>query len=281
MVLLTCYNRREMTLSCLRSLEENKKDFGEIMGEELRLRYIITDDASTDHTEEALRSLGADITILKGNGNLFWCGGMRKSMNYAAKMLNNGSENADYVMLVNDDVTFFHNALRKLVERQKSSNCDVVVGATSDAKGELTYGGVRKTSRFFAKFEEIGPSQEPVLCDTFHCNCVLMTRETFLFSGNLDKHFVHSMGDYDYGMRMYKAGRIVINTRGYVGVCEKNPVEGSWLDSTLPRLERLKKKESMKGLPRKDWYHFVRKNYGLFPAVYHFVTPYIRILLGI
>ncbi|MBR6850260.1 MAG: hypothetical protein IKM88_08515, partial [Lachnospiraceae bacterium] len=71
-----------------------------------------------------------------------------------------------------------------------------------------------------------------------------------------------------------------VNTADFVGECDDNDVSGSWKDRALDRKTRLKLKEGPKGLPRKDWYHFVRKNYSFPAAVYHSMTPYLRILLG-
>ena len=122
--------------------------------------------------------------------------------------------------------------------------------------------------------------EEPLPCDTFNCNCLLLDAACFLAMGNLDRAYVHSMGDYDYGLRLKKAGKIVVNSADYIGICDDNRIEGSWRDRTLSRRERLKKKESPKGLPRRDWYHYVRKNYSFPAALYHSLTPYLRILLG-
>ena len=38
-------------------------------------------------------------------------------------------------------------------------------------------------------------------------------------------------------------------------------------------------KESVKGAPFKQWFYFLKKNFGIFTAVIHAFTPYIRIIL--
>ena len=43
--------------------------------------------------------------------------------------------------------------------------------------------------------------------------------------------------------------------------------------------ERLKKKESPKGSPFSEWWHFLYKNYNLYFAVKYSVIPYIKILI--
>lgn len=285
-VMLTCFNRINYTVPCVKSLVEGNPN--------ISFRFIITDDNSTDGTKEALEKLPYSITVLSGDGQLFWNGGMSKALNYALKE----SEKTDFYMLVNDDVAFHAGAIEALIER--CENCPaktgiaadsegndsiankgaVIVGATSDSEGRTSYGGVKLLSKHFAKFGLIEPSKEYAKCDTFNGNCVLLPEHVFFKAGNVDSTYKHSMSDYDYGMQIRKLGFEIYNSEEHVGKCNDNDVTGSWRDTSLSRKERLQKKESPKGLPKKDWYYFIRKNYGFFPALYHSVTPYVRILLG-
>lgn len=286
-VMLTCYNRIKYTVSCVRALAEGNPD--------ISFHFIITDDNSTDGTKEALEKLPYSLTMLSGNGQLFWNGGMEKALDFALTQ----AEKTDYYLLVNDDVAFLEGAIEALIRRQKGapkapSNAQkekaakegktggqaVIAGSTSDRNGRTSYGGVKLLSKHFARFALIEPSETYKECDTFNGNCVLIPREVFFRTGNVDSIYRHSMSDYDYGMRIRKLGFMIYNSAEHVGSCNDNDVTGSWRDTTLTRRERLKKKESPKGLPRKDWYHFIRKNYGFFPALYHSITPYIRIILG-
>lgn len=266
-VIMTCFNRKDYTVRAVNSLYNGTK--------KAKLVFVITDDASSDGTVKALEQLDAKIHIINGDGSLFWNGGMRKSMAYALMK----ADEFDYAFLINDDVDFFEGALDRMIERIDSENADVVVGATKGPDGVMTYGCQRKTSGFFASFAPIEPSKEAKLCDTFNCNAVLVRGSVFFRAGNLDPKYTHSLGDYDYGLRLRKMGFTVINTEDYVGQCSANDIKGSWLDPSLDRKTRLKKKESPKGLPRKDWFHFVFKNYNIVSAVYHFLTPYIKILI--
>ena len=272
-ILLCCHERKEHTKVCLDTLLENFPG-------SLEPTVVVVDAGSTDGTPEMLLSYpmksGKLILIRKGP-DLFWTGAMRIAMSYAAKRL----KDSDYVFLVNDDVRFLPGAMDALVQRMEEVHADAVVGATKAGNGMQSYGGVRLTSRCLARYELIPPSKEPELCDTFNCNCLLLSGTCFLTMGNLDRAYVHSLGDYDYGLRLKKAGKIVVNSADYTGICDDNKTEGSWRDKTLSRRERLKKKESPKGLPRRDWYHYVRKNYSFPAALYHSLTPYLRILLGI
>lgn len=266
--MLTCFNRKEYTLSCLTSLVDGNPN--------ISFRFIITDDSSSDGTPEALQGLDYDVVLLSGNGQLFWNGGMTKALQYA---LDSG-EKTDYYMLINDDVRFYEHSIEELIARQRPHPECVVAGATTDSNGNTSYGGIRLLSKHFVKFAVIEPSKEYVLCDTFNGNCVLLPQDIFFRVGNVDPLYRHSMSDFDYGMKLRRLGIDIYNSEKHVGSCNDNDISGCWRDTSLSRKVRLQKKESPKGLPKKDWYHFVRKNYGLLSAVYHSITPYIRIILG-
>lgn len=276
-VLLTCFNRKEKTIACLSSLTASKDRMQqEAPDQKVEMEFIVTDDRSTDGTPEALQRLPYRIRLLEGSGQLFWCGGMNYSIDYVLQR----SKLYQYVMLVNDDVCFYQDALQRLMGRLIHSDADIVVGSTVDSAGKMSYGGVEMTSKHFARYRLIEPSEEPAVCDTFNCNCVMMNTDTFSKLGRLDPAYIHSMGDFDYGMQAVRKGFKIINCDAHIGECDDNKIEGTWRDVTLPRKKRLALKEGPKGLPKHDWYHFVRKNYGLLPACYHSITPYIRILLS-
>lgn len=74
-VLLTCHNRREKTLSCLQSL------FGATMPEGYKTEVFLVDDGSTDGTGEAVEKCFPQVTVIQGDGNLYW----NKGMNLAWK----------------------------------------------------------------------------------------------------------------------------------------------------------------------------------------------------
>lgn len=266
-VLMTTYNRAEYTEKCIKSLYEGNPDTD--------FRFVVVDDKSEDDTVKRIGNLPCKIKVLEGTGGLYWTGGMRKAMSYVMMAANQ----LDYILLVNDDVEFYEGAIKKMIERMDSSNADVIAGSTCEKSGAMTYGGVAMRSKFFAKFDLIMPTAEPVECDTFNCNAVLMKPDAFISAGNLDGKYIHSMADYDYGMHIGRLGFKIVNSAEHVGSCKDNDMTLSWRNPAIKRVERIKLKESPKGLPFKDWFYFVRKNYGILPALYHSMTPYIRILI--
>ncbi len=302
-VLFTCYNRAETTLRALKSIDD----------ERLRIDYLVIDDASTDGTRQVLREWNEPerdeeasdedhsgrvskgyLRIIKGSGSLFWAGGMRKGMEILSELdrkdgslIQDGEQGKhlrvrayDYLVLINDDVLFYPDALIKMIERSREKGDMPVSGITKSSGGGASYGGVMYDMKS-AKPSQMDISEaDSHPADTINCNCFLLPWEVFRKAGLFDSHYVHSLADFDYGFKLKRMGYEVWLTDFYVGECDDNSIEGTWRDTGLSRTERLKKKESVKGLPRAQWYYYLRKNFGLRQAIWHSITPYLRILLG-
>lgn len=266
-VILTCYNRKEKTCKCIQSLIQGNP--------EVRFTFIVVDDESSDGTGEAVKNLAKDdcpVYVIKGNGGLYWAGGMRKGIEYAKAKIN-----SEYYMLINDDVYFCDHAIERMLEEIQKGQ--VLVGPMCDDKGNAVYGGIRYKG-YGMKYSIIGPGEKERGCDTFNANCVLMPKNIFLQAPNIDSAYIHSLGDFDYGLCLKKMGFKICVFHSFVGICPDNPIEGTWQDISLSRRERIKRKEEPKGAPCKPWFHYLKKNFGVRIAIIYSLTPYIRIILG-
>ena len=272
-VIFTCFNRKEKTLCCMKSLSEGNKN--------LKFDFVVLDDNSSDGTPELLAGMNRDgfnIVVLHGDGNSYWAGGMRKAIAYAKE-----HTDSEYYLLVNDDVEFYPEAIEKMVTeaekaRREKKKAAALVGPMCDKTGVFSYGGIRYQKGIH--YAEIGPDDENRSCDSFNMNCLLLEKETFQTVPNFDKHYIHSLADFDYGLCMKRMGIPMQVVDFYAGICPDNDPKGGWSDRSLSRRERLKKKESIKGAPFRPWFYFLRKNFGIGQALLHSFTPYIRILLG-
>lgn len=260
----TCFNRREKTLTSLRRLMEGNPS--------IRFDFIITDDGSTDGTAQALAEM-ENVTLLTGSGSLYYSGGMRLAIDCAQKT----GKTYDYCLLFNDDVAFYDGAIEYLAEKDRNA---VWVGPTCDEAGTLSYGGIVKASRWRPAVRRVmAATSEGLECDTFNANCVLIPWEIFLAAPNIQPVYTHAMGDFDFGFQLKRGGvRLRVSDR-FVGLCSNNSDQGTWADPALPRGERLRRKETPKGLPRREWYFYLRDNYNPFTAVLYSIIPYIRILI--
>lgn len=264
--LMTCFNRKEKTVLALKQLINGNPD--------IAFSFIVVDDASKDGTAEALAEFD-NVTVICGNGNLFYSGGMRVAISEAQ----NTTNRYDYCLLFNDDVDFYESAIYNLCQK----DCSFIwVGPTCDEDGGLSYGGVVKTSKLRPKTQIVMSDHANGLeCDTFNANCVLIPWEMFINLDNIDEVYTHSMGDFDYGFAAKNKGYRIRVSESYVGVCPDNPVNsnGNWRNRELSRKRRFQLKESPKGLPFHEYFYYLKKNYNIITAIVYSCIPYVRILI--
>ena len=154
------------------------------------------------------------------------------------------------------------------VNRLYAANA-VIVGATRDPiTGELTYGGVKRTSSWHpGRTARLPASDAPQDADAFNANCVYVPKAVHEAVGMLDPTFHHGIGDFDYGYRVKQRGMRVIVAPRTIGTCARNDAAGTWRDTNIPVRRRLALLESPKGLPRRQWGIFLRRHGAPFPAL--------------
>jgi GT2 family glycosyltransferase len=269
-VLLTCFNRRETTLSCLRALAK-------CTGlDEFQLSAVLVDDGSTDGTADVVCAEFPWVEVVRGQKALFWCRGMHLAF---AKAVHVGF---DYYLWLNDDTLLMPDSLSRLLSchsqvRLQADAPVIVVGSAVDAAtGTLNYGGQRQPSRL-AKFrvERIAPQDYPQKCDALTGNIVLIPADAASRVGNLDPGFEHAMGDTDYGLRARKLGVQLWLAPGVHGHCSANPIANSFQDTTLPMRQRWRLMLHRKGLPWRSWMIFTRRHMGVVWPLY-FAWPYLK-----
>ncbi len=272
--ILTCFNRKESTLTCMRLLKQSC-DLANV-----NLNAIVVDDGSTDGTSQALLQEFDWLDVEYGDGSLFWNRGMYKGLKSAE------NQSADFILWINDDTHLLSDAIERLLtthqEILKSTQTQaIIVGATADREtGKLTYSGqvaLSKTRPF--TFRKVWSETEAVECETMNGNLVLIPKVIFDKVGNVDPVFEHAMGDIDYALRTRRAGFKVYVAPGFVGHCSNNPSVGTYQDTSLPFSTRWKKMLSKKGLPVRSWRQLTSKHGGMFWPIY-FLWPYCRIIFS-
>ncbi|MDR3764690.1 MAG: glycosyltransferase family 2 protein [Acidobacteriota bacterium] len=271
-VLLTCYNRKDTTLAALQRLYA-QHGAGQFT-------VFLVDDNSPDGTASAVTAEFPQVRLLHGNGNLFWCGGMR--MAFAAAL----AEDFDFYLWLNDDTMLADGAVSRLLDayekvRAGSGDAAILVGSTSDPQtNKITYGGYVRAGRIHPfHYRLVEPGSEPKPCLTMNGNCVLIPRAVARKVENLSAEFHHSIGDIDYGLRARAAGCQVWVAPGVAGACRHNDVRGSFIDQELTLGRRWHHLLSTKGLPPREHLVFCRRHGGwLWPVFW--VLPYVRIILS-
>ncbi len=273
-VLLTCFNRKEKTLSCLRSIYEQAKV------DNLTLKIFLVDDGSSDGTGSAVKNAFPEVNVLHGNGSLYWNGGMNLAWKAAIK------ENFDFYIWLNDDVYLSPHSLVAIFDAYSTAYSihqtdPVIVGSFHEADGHShAYGGFRvKRSIWAINQTRILPGDTIKQCDTFNGNLVFIPKSVVTKVGLLDERYKHSFGDIDYGFRCMANNIPTYIMPGYAGKCPRNPVKGDWFDPDASLRERYKRLVGPTGLPPSEYFYFYKKEGKYIAGGLALIKLYLRLLM--
>lgn len=266
-VLMTSHNRSELTLRCLSSL------FRQTSINELSIEVYLVDDGSTDGTGYLVKKQFPQVNVIRGNGELYWCGGMRKAWKEALK------KKFGFYLWLNDDVDLFEVALNDVFESyllvSKDTDRNVIIGGSfiDQDTGAGFYGGyIYQSPMLF-----VPPARYPEKVDVCSGNLILVPSEVVKEIGILDKRFSHSMGDFDYMRRARKKNINVYISKGYQGYCRANDEGTPWRNHKLPFRERWNLLHNPKGPPPIEYFKY-KFRYNKFVAPFSFIRMYLRLL---
>jgi len=269
--LTTCHNRRELTLRALNSLYQNQLPDGCVM------EVCLVDDGSTDGTSQAVMELYPDTILLKGNGNLFWAGGMRFGWEEYVK-----HSSFDYLLVFNDDIYLYSYAIKRLLItaeniQYKGYRYYVIAGSFCNyLNGGTTYGGMVRSHPWKSfKFRKITPSEIVCECDTLNMNFALIPHSTLKRFGFLSNKFIHNKADVDYGLSLGGKGGHVFLVPGYIGECCRKSKLTTSAEHGISIIERWRRLTSTKEYPLSETFYFYRKHAGpfwLFFLIYKYVN---------
>lgn len=192
-------NHREDTLQCLTSLTQNDYDHHKI---------ILLDNASSDGTVEAVRSLLPAVQIIELQHNLGYAGNNNVGIQAAME------QGADWIFILNEDTVLAPDCIRHLVTVGESHPAIGIVGPMvyhhnepdiiQSAGGIITkYWG----SLHLAKDEpDTGQYQEPHPVDWISGCAILLRRAVIEQVGMLDERFFYYWEETEWCVRTGKAG---------------------------------------------------------------------------
>lgn len=267
-VIATVFNRREKTQKAINSLMYSIEKMN------IQYHFYICDDGSTDGTRNMLEEIKCPLTVIEGNGELFWSKGMYAAMQKAVL------EKYDLYLMINDDVDFYEDAVQTMIESYKCAGekCGIVGSTKNDDNNKISYGG-----RNLATYSLIVPDGKIQRCDLANWNCFLIDNYVIESVGLIDNYYEHGLGDFDYSLQMQKKKFHIFVAKNYVGICRNNLKENTYHDKNLPRKKRFKSMIARQNMPIKSRWHYYMKNFGFF-GLKDFIWPYIKcsycILMG-
>ena len=193
-LIIPVHNRRETTRKCLDNLASLglPKDFS----------ICVVDDGCTDGTSEMLAKEYPAVHVLKGDGNLYWGGGIAKGMEAAR------AAKAEIHLWLNDDCLPAKGSLELLVNRVRETRgiCGGVCYDPDDTN-RLTYEGT-PLCPLPTRIEAQGAGA--VLAESLNGNLVAIHASVVDAIGLLPAaHLPHFGGDIVYTLRAHRCGRPV------------------------------------------------------------------------
>lgn len=230
--IITCFNRKEKTISCLTHLFEAENKYNiQHSQHSIELYIYLTDDGCTDGTANAVRNVckGKNLHIIQGDGKCYWAGGMRLAWKEALKTENNW----DFYLLLNDDTLVSTNVFDELFATHSYSlktygKPGLYGGIICDINNEsiVTYGGEKFHSKSQGRSYNINPSATPQEVDKTNANILLIDRSVVDKIGIFYKGYIHGCADYDYSMTAKKNNIPTLTTAKCCGKCEYDHPSG-------------------------------------------------------
>lgn len=225
--ILTVFNRRQKTLSCLQHLFAAVQAYNSSDDRKGSMAVVVylTDDGSSDGTADAIGKTfpTQDIHILHGTGNLFWAGGMRLAWQEA---IDSGIA-WDYYLLLNNDTYVYDNLFMELFAAdeygmQQKCRHGISSGIVCEIKdkGHIIYGGFNFANRTKGRHEVVKPTGRPQQVDLVSGNILLVHKTVVDTIGIFYNGFHHDLADHDYNMTALRHDIPVAVTPDVCGECE-------------------------------------------------------------
>lgn len=200
-IIIPVHNRKNLTLECLENLSQ--------CGDLQRYHVVVIDDGSTDGTTEAIDSLYPEVTVLAGDGNLWWTGAIKKGMEYAYK------QGAEFFVWLNDDCRVSTTTINNLINFSQD-NKEVIVGCQgveANNPETVAFGGKVKSWGGYQIIK--GSPNQIISCDIISGNLVCLPRYIIEKIGYPEPALTpHYGGDALFLIRARKVGfKIFVDTR--------------------------------------------------------------------
>jgi GT2 family glycosyltransferase len=183
-IILPVHNRKNITELFIKSLVlQTYKDF----------KLVLVDDGSTDGTDEMVLSHLPESIILKGDGNLWWGGGLHKGYEWVKENATDGS-----VLLINDDTIIAEDFLQVGANLLNNSEKTLYLAQAYDKNNKHVDSGVcvdwDKLTFNQAK------NKEEINC--LSTRGLFLTVEDFLDIGGFHPVILpHYLSDYEFTIR--------------------------------------------------------------------------------
>lgn len=202
-IVICNYNKKKFVLDCIQSVLESRGDNFDI--------YVV-DNASTDHSAEAIREAYKDsVTLIENKENLGGSGGFNTGLRQVR------DKGYDYFMCLDDDAMVDENAIQVLYEYMEKHPEVGMAGSRvyhMQMPEYIQQCGINidfehcNATTLYADVPEDGTLPEVISCDTV-ATCAVMIRGSVIRETNVgimpEDNFIY-WDDMEWGHRMHLAG---------------------------------------------------------------------------
>lgn len=190
-ILLPVHNRRAITekiIDCL--VAQSYSNF----------HLILIDDGSTDGTSEMVKAKIGDLTILKGVGDWWWAGSLQQGINWLKQ---NGVDDSEIVLFINDDVTFAPDFLQKGVHLLDQFAGLLLPQTLNDKTGHIEETGVEADLKKLS----FKTATTPELINCLPTRGLFVRMTVLKKIGDFYPKFLpHYLSDYEFTIRAHRLG---------------------------------------------------------------------------
>ena len=207
-VLIPIHNSIEETMKCLNCIDKQTYTDYEV---------VIINDGSTDKSREVIKEKYPEVTILEGDGNMWWAGALHAGIEYVLEK----AFNFDYVLMLNNDLVFKPDYFEVLIHGA-DINPDTAVGSMcKDQKtGSLVDSGVTiDWKRLNFTHREVLNDDDDFIRDVDVLSTrglivpVYIIKEIGNFIPNRIRHY---LSDYEYTIRIKRYGWKLLTAKNAV-----------------------------------------------------------------
>lgn len=188
-VIIPCFNRREITLACIRKLNS---------GGYSHISIFVCDSASSDGTQQAVVN-EPNVRLLHAGASAWWSEAVNLGVKTAMQ------EDYKFVLLMNDDIEFDIDLIVHMVDKHHEYPTRILSPAQHTPTGAflgIDYKGLTRRMQMVS----CENGQDVVVGTTNGC-CLLIPVATFHAVGLFDQeHCPHQYGDTEFQLRAAKAG---------------------------------------------------------------------------